>query len=80
MQKNWISKLSCKFFQEVFRDFVATREKCHEPPDGLTYEKFKAKLVKNRDVLVAKYQARSVRFSVYVKEGKAALKATPVKE
>src|SRR5262249_19736836 len=25
-------------FQEVYRDFVATRERCGEPPDGLTYE------------------------------------------
>jgi hypothetical protein len=69
-----------KHFQDVFRDFVAAREKCGEPADGLTYEKFKAKLLKNRDQLVAKYQCRTVRFQVYVKEGKAALKATPVKD
>lgn len=69
-----------KHFQDVFRDFVATREKCHEPADGLTYEKFKAKLLKNKEQLVAKYNCRTVRFQVYVKEGKAALKATPVKD
>lgn len=69
-----------RHFQDVFRDFVSTREKCGEPADGLTFEKFKAKLLKNKDQLVAKYQCRSVRFQVYVKDGKAALKATPVKD
>lgn len=69
-----------RHFQEVFRDFVATREKCREPADGLTFEKFKAKLLKNKEQLVAKYQCKTVRFQVYVKDGKAALKATPVKD
>jgi hypothetical protein len=69
-----------RHFQDVFRDFVATREKCGEPADGLTFDKFKAKLLKNKEQLVAKYQCRTVRFQVYVKEGKAALKATPVKD
>lgn len=67
-------------WQDIYRDFVATREKCGEPADGLTYEKFKQKLQKNREQLVAKYNCRTVRFQVYVKEGKAALKATPVKD
>jgi hypothetical protein len=69
-----------KHFQEVFRDFIATRERCAEPADGLTFEKFKQKLMKNKDALVAKYNCRTVRFQVYVKDGKAALKATPVKD
>lgn len=69
-----------RHFQDIFREFVSTREKCGEPADGLTFEKFKGKLLKNKEQLVAKYQCRSVRFQVYVKEGKAALKATPVKD
>jgi hypothetical protein len=75
-----ISETEERHFQDVFRDFVATREKCGEAADGLTYEKFKTKLLKNKDQLVTKYQCRTVRFQVYVKEGKAALKATPVKD
>jgi hypothetical protein len=67
-------------FQETFRDFVATRLKCGEPNDGMTYDKFAAKLRKNKEQLVAKYNCKTVRFQVYVKDGKAALKATPVKE
>jgi hypothetical protein len=67
-------------FQATFREFVATRERCGEPSDGLTFDKFVVKLRKNKEQLVAKYNCRSVRFQVYVKEGKAALKATPVKD
>lgn len=69
-----------RHFQDVFREFVATREKCGEPADGLTYDKFKSKLLKNKEQLVQKYNCKSVRFQVYVKDGKAALKATPVKD
>lgn len=66
-------------FREVFREFLATKEKCAEASDGLTYDRFAQKLRKNRDALVEKYSCRTVRFQVYVKDGKAALKATPVK-
>ena len=67
-------------FQDVFREFVTTRERCGEAADGLTYDKFVQKLRKNKEQLVTKYACKTVRFQVYVKEGKAALKATPVKD
>ena len=67
-------------FQEVFRDFVATKERCGEAAEGLTFEKFAGKLRKNKEQLMAKYSCKTVRFQVYVKDGKAALKATPVKD
>ena len=67
-------------FHEVYLDFVAQRERCGESADGLTYERFATKLRKNRDQLISKYSCRTVRFQVYVKDGKAALKATPVKD
>ncbi|AKJ01966.1 hypothetical protein ATI61_103685 [Archangium gephyra] len=67
-------------FQDVFREFVVTRDQCGEPNDGLTYDKFVSKLRKNKEQLVQKYACKTVRFQVYVKEGKAALKATPVKD
>ncbi|ATB32063.1 MXAN_5187 family protein [Melittangium boletus] len=67
-------------FQDVFREFVVTRDQCGEAQDGLTYDKFVAKLRKNKEQLVQKYACKTVRFQVYVKEGKAALKATPVKD
>lgn len=67
-------------FQEVFQAFLSVREQCGEVGENPSYDKFAAKLRKNREALVQKYSCRTVRFQVYVKEGKAALKATPVKE
>jgi len=56
------------------------KQACNESIMGLVYERFAEKLVKNRDDLMTKTGCRSVRFTVYVKDGKAALKATPVKD
>jgi hypothetical protein len=80
MGNNAVALSEEQHFQEVFRDFVTTRNECGEPNDGLTYDKFVAKLRKNKEQLVQKYACKTVRFQVYVKEGKAALKATPVKD
>jgi hypothetical protein len=66
-------------FQQVFQEFLRARASCGEPSEGLTYEKFRVKLDGNKAALVAKYACKTVRFQVYVKDGKAALKATPVK-
>jgi hypothetical protein len=66
-------------WQQVFQDFLRTRASCGEASEGLTYEKFRQKLEGNKAQLVSKYGCKTVRFQVYVKDGKAALKATPVK-
>jgi hypothetical protein len=66
-------------WQGVFQEFLRVREQCGESLDGLTWDRFRQKLQKNKDSLVQKYACRTVRFQVYVKEGKAALKATPVR-
>lgn len=68
------------YFKQVFDQFVALKKDCGEPTASLTYAKFAEKLVKNREDLITKTGCKEVRFTVYVKEGKAALKATPVKE
>jgi hypothetical protein len=67
-------------WKAVFDDFVRTKKQCNEPTDGLTFEKFTQTLKKNRDALVARHGCKRVKFSVYVKEGRASLKATPVKD
>ena len=64
----------------VYDDFVKTKKQCGEPTDGLTFEKFQHTLKKNRDQLIQRHSCKRVRFSVYVKEGRASLKATPVRE
>lgn len=65
---------------QVYTDYIATRQQCGESVTGLSLEKFKAKLDSNRQHLVAKYRCRTARFAVYVKDGKAAIKATPVRD
>lgn len=66
-------------WREVYQQFVATKQQCGETVDGFTYEKFRATLIKNRDALASRHGAGQVRFSVYVKDGKAALKANPLR-
>lgn len=66
-------------FRQIFEEFLATKRRCGEPSDNLTFERFAAKLRKNRDALIAKHGCQSVRFQVYVKDGKAALKASPIR-
>ncbi|MDQ3341313.1 MAG: hypothetical protein M4D80_39670 [Myxococcota bacterium] len=68
------------YFKQVYDQFISTKKTCGESTAGLTYEKFAEKLVRNRDDLIAKTHCREVRFTVYTKDGKAALKATPVKD
>ncbi len=68
------------YFRSVFDEFVELKTRCGEPTAGLTYGKFVEKLRRNKDELMGKPGTVGVRFSVYVKDGKAALKATPVKD
>jgi len=65
--------------REVFAEYVATRARCGEPTAGLALDKFREKLEANRKAIVDKYNCPSARFTVYVKDGKAALKASPLK-
>lgn len=67
-------------FREVFDQFVATQKECGAPVSGLTFDKFVRKLHAARDQVMKRHNAASVRFTVYVKEGRAALKASPVKQ
>ncbi len=67
-------------WRQVFEEFVATKRQCGENIDGFTYEKFEQTLKKNREALIKRHGAKQVKFSVYVKDGKAALKASPIKE
>ena len=67
-------------YREVFEEFIQVKEACGEPTNGFSYEKFAAKLRKNRkDLLEKRPGIEDVNFTVYVKDGKAALKAKVVK-
>lgn len=63
-------------WQAVYEQFLALKEQCGEPTAGMTFEKFKTTLNRNKEALLQR-GATAVKFTVYVKEGKAALKATP---
>jgi hypothetical protein len=67
-------------WMSVYDEFLRTKKQCEEPTDGLSFEKFQNTLRKNRDALVQRHNCKRVRFSVYIKDGRASLKATPVKE
>jgi hypothetical protein len=64
----------------VYEEFAATKQGCGESLDGFTFEKFQSTLKKHRDAIVERHGVRRVKFSVYIKEGKAALKASPIKD
>ena len=67
-------------FRDVFSQYVALRQQCGESTDELTYDRFAVTLRKNREqIIMSRPDARDVRFTVYVKAGKASLKASPVK-
>ena len=66
-------------WRAVYQDFQRVRAECGESRNGVSYERLREKLQKNRDQLVERYGCRTVRFQVYAKDGKAALKASPVR-
>ncbi len=67
-------------WQAVFQDFVSLKHQCGENTDNFSFEKFEQTLKKKNDELLTRHGAKRVKFSVYVKEGKAALKASPIME
>ena len=67
------------YLRHIFEEFVALKKKCGESITNLTFQKFSTKLKKNRQALISKHGCAEVKFQVYIKDGKAALKATPVK-
>jgi hypothetical protein len=67
-------------WHQVYEDFLRTKRECKESVEGLTFEKFQQTLKKNRDALIERHGCTRVKFSVYVKDGRASLKATPVRD
>ena len=64
--------------RETFDKFMALRAETGEP-GNLSYDRFAAKLRQNREQLLARGNARMVRFTVYKKGGRAAIKASAVR-
>ncbi len=69
-----------EYYRGVFEEFLRVKTQCGEPTDKLTYEKFGQKLARNTsDIKKKRSDVTDVKFTVYVKEGKAALKAKIIK-
>ncbi len=67
-------------YREIFEEFLQVKVACGESTTGLTFERFAAKLRKqSKDLMAKRPGIKDVQFSVYVKDGKAALKAKVVK-
>jgi hypothetical protein len=67
-------------WRRIFDEFASTKQQCGESLDGFTFEKFQNTLKKHHDAIVDRHGVKKVKFSVYVKDGKAALKASPIRD
>jgi hypothetical protein len=63
----------------VFDEFLRVRGRTGEAGTPVSYDRFRSRLARNREQLVQRYSCRTVRFQVYVKDGKAAVRGTPVR-
>ena len=66
-------------FRGLFDSYQTARKACGEATDKHTHAKFLERVLKNREELLAKTGCRDVSFEVIIKEGKASLKATPIR-
>lgn len=67
-------------WRKTFEEFASLRQRLGESTQGLSFEKFQVQLRRNKEQLVKQYNCKRVKFTVYEKDGKAALKATPIKD
>jgi hypothetical protein len=66
-------------YSQVFEEYLAVRQKLGESIVGLSLDKFAAKLQSNRQQLIDKYHCKTAHFTVYEKDGKAGIRAVPVR-
>ncbi len=67
-------------YRDVYQQFLTTGEACGHSMSQLTYERFLQTLEKTRRQIIEARGVQNVRFAVYVKDGKPALKATPIRD
>jgi hypothetical protein len=66
-------------FRGLFDSYQAARRACGEATDKHTHAKFLERVLKNREEIIAKTGCKDVSFEAIIKEGKASLKATPIR-
>jgi outer membrane biosynthesis protein TonB len=68
-----------ELFRRIYEEFYKTKVACGENVDNLTFDRFRATLRKQEEAIRERTKCKKVEFRVYVKDGKAALKASPIK-
>lgn len=63
---------------KLYDEFVTTRRQCGESVDSVSFAGFKRKISKTETAVRDRFDCDEVRFEIYVKGGRAAIKATPV--
>lgn len=61
----------------TYQQYLAAKEECGETIEGLTFDRFLATVRKQEQQITIEHGAARVVFSVYIKDGKAKLKASP---
>ncbi|MCL2178809.1 MAG: hypothetical protein FWC28_05235 [Proteobacteria bacterium] len=67
-------------WRSVYAEFLRVRRQCQQDTEGLDFERFKTKLEASKSNILSKHQCKTVRFLVQIKDGKAAIKAIPVRD
>jgi hypothetical protein len=65
-------------YQAIYQEFVAAKRSLGESVEGLSFDRFAEKLRQNRSELIQRNSCTTVKFSVYIKDGRAAIRATPM--
>ena len=66
--------------RQVFDDYVAARRQCGENVEGIRFDKVRATLLREAPKIAEKNRVAEVDFQVVIREGRAILKAVPVKK
>ncbi len=65
--------------RQVFQDYLDMRKSCGEPTQNIQWDSFVELLQNQKASILQQYSCRDVQFYVQEKDGRASLKATPVK-
>lgn len=67
------------YYKEIFNQFIETKKQCGESIENLQFDRFLVTLNKNKELILKKFpDCKAVKFTVYIKDGKAAIKASPI--
>jgi hypothetical protein len=66
--------------QATFDALVRAREQCGESTADMNRELFLARLRTSRADLIAKHQVKDVRYEVYIRDGRSAMRAVFVRD